>query len=228
MSRLVLIRHGQARAFEEHSDRLSARGLEQAQRLGQWFGERGTRFDEVYCGTLERQRRTAELMGLEFSEDARWNEYDAGGVMTKLGPLLAERDAGFAMAVELSRRHRQTTEANRYFQRMFEQLIGQWAAGELNHPEVESWAAFQQRVRDALHALIAAEGEGRNVLVVTSGGPIATVVQTVVQAPPRMAIELNWRVKNCSATEFLFSKERITLDSFNGVSHLPAEWVTYR
>ena len=41
-----------------------------------------------------------------------------------------------------------------------------------------------------------------------------------VRAPDRSFLELNWRVRNCSLTEFVFSQDRFTLDSFNHVSHL--------
>jgi hypothetical protein len=41
-----------------------------------------------------------------------------------------------------------------------------------------------------------------------------------------MALEVNWRVRNCSLTEFVFTKDRFTLDSFNALPHLenPALW----
>ncbi len=42
-------------------------------------------------------------------------------------------------------------------------------------------------------------------------------------------MELNWRIRNCSLTEIVFTRDRVTLDSFNGIPHLddPALW-TYR
>src|SRR5438552_17169515 len=52
MSTLVLIRHGQARAFEADSDRLTDAGEEQARRTGEYLAESGIVFDEAYAGTL--------------------------------------------------------------------------------------------------------------------------------------------------------------------------------
>ena len=238
MSRLILVRHGQARAFEDDSDRLTERGMEQALKVGQYFASRRIRFDEVYSGTLERQKRTLLLVSNAY-RDARldwptirlipgWNEYDSVGVLRHLRPLLAARDAGFAELVRAAEEHRQTAEANRYFQPMFEQLLQQWIAGGLEHPAVESWATFRGRVETALRRVLTAEGPSRTVLIVSSGGPIATVVQTVLEAPPRMALELNWRMRNASITEFLFTRGRVTLDQFNAVPHLEPELVTYR
>ena len=43
------------------------------------------------------------------------------------------------------------------------------------------------------------------------------------------ALEINWRIRNGSMTEFVFSGERITLDSFNQVGHFnEPELETYR
>jgi len=42
-------------------------------------------------------------------------------------------------------------------------------------------------------------------------------------------LELHWRLRNGSLTEFAFTRDRFTLDSFNTVPHLddPALW-SYR
>lgn len=227
MSSLVLVRHGQARAFEKESDRLSEHGEKQAALLGAWWRERGVVFDEVFSGALVRQVRTAELAGLgPVQQDPRWNEYDAGGVLEHGVPALAAEDPAFAQLAEAMEQHRTTPDANRHFQRMFEVLMNRWVEGTLPVDGVETWTAFQSRVRQALTRIV--EGPSRDVVVVTSGGPIATAVQTVLQAPSRKAIEINWRVRNCSLTEFLFSKGRISLDGFNAVPHLPPASVTYR
>jgi hypothetical protein len=54
-------------------------------------------------------------------------------------------------------------------------------------------------------------------------------VQVVVGAPDRTAMELNWRIRNAAVTEFIFGRERVTLDEFNTIEHLSdPELVTYR
>jgi broad specificity phosphatase PhoE len=66
--------------------------------------------------------------------------------------------------------------------------------------------------------------------VFTSGGFIGTAVQLALDGPPdRMALEMSWRIRNCALTEFVFTRERLTLDGFNAVPHLekPELW-TYR
>jgi broad specificity phosphatase PhoE len=60
----------------------------------------------------------------------------------------------------------------------------------------------------------------RRVVVFTSGGPIGLAVQSSVQAPARSFLDVNWRVRNTSITQFVFDRSRITLDCFNAIPHL--------
>jgi broad specificity phosphatase PhoE len=59
---LLLIRHGQASYGEADYDRLSARGVAQAEALGAYL--KTLRLDAVFHGPLRRQRETAEFAGL--------------------------------------------------------------------------------------------------------------------------------------------------------------------
>ena len=57
----------------------------------------------------------------------------------------------------------------------------------------------------------------------TSGGFIGVAVQIALGAPDPSGLEVNWRVRNSSLTEFLFSRGRLSLDSFNAIPHLDDE-----
>ena len=208
MSTLVLVRHAQSTTFEKNSDRLSATGEQQAILLGEYWRARGIAFDEVYAGTKQRHVRTAELAGLtKFTALAQFNEYDAQGIL--------RANPEYSPAAD-----------NRQLQKQFEKMMPLWMAGKLDEPGVESWTAFRGRVRRGLQTIIESEAPSRRVAVFTSGGPIGVVVQTVLQAPEPMAIEVNWRIKNCSLTEFVFTHGRISLDVFNATPHLRE--VTFR
>ncbi len=230
MGYLVLVRHGQARTFEAESDQLTPVGEEQARALGRFWLRQAAEFDEVYSGALVRQRRTAEVAGQSFAEAGlnwpqvqtmpEFNEYDSVGITSRLIPALAERDAHFRALLAAFEQHKQTPERNRHFQKMFEVVVTTWLGGELEIEGVEPWQSFQSRVRGAIKQLIAAEGSGRRVAVFTSGGVIGLSVQAALNAPERAALEVNWRVRNCSLTEFTFSRDRLSLDSFNTIPHL--------
>ncbi|HEY8461797.1 MAG TPA: histidine phosphatase family protein [Blastocatellia bacterium] len=230
MGYLVLIRHGQPRSFEKDSDRLSPLGEEQARMLAEYWIRQGVSFDEVYSGALVRQRRTAEIVGECFTQSGLdWprlrimpelNEYDSIGIINNLIPSLAERDAAFRALAEAFERNRDAPDRNRHFQRMFEAVTSAWLGGECEVEGVEPWRSFQSRVHEAIQRITSAEGSGRRVAVFTSGGVIGLAVQHVLNAPERSALEINWRVRNCSLTEFTFSRGRISLDSFNAIPHL--------
>jgi broad specificity phosphatase PhoE len=229
MSQLILIRHGQAAAFTPDSDALTELGRRQADKVGQYLAARRMQVDEVFTGTLQRQIDTERIAGdamraagLPWPDAQRidgWNEYDAGAIMARLSPLLSERDAAFGKLVKDFELNRAARDRNRYFQRMFEALMERWVSGELVHEAVEPFAAFHERVQRVRAEILGREAS-RNVLVFTSGGPIGACVQLAVQAPPGVAVQLNWRIKNGSITEFLFSAGRLSLDSFNAVGHL--------
>ena len=208
MSTLVLVRHAQATAFEQDSDRLSALGEQQAIRLGEYWRAAGVRFDEAYAGTMRRHVRTAELAGFSnYQSNEAFNEYDAFGILRALPDYKRPED-------------------NRQLQSMFEATMPQWIAGTLEAPGVETFQAFRTRVVTALRAILEADRPSRRVAVFTSAGPIGIAVQSVLKAPDAKAIELNWRIRNCSLTEFLFTRGRVSLDQFNATPHLSE--VTYR
>jgi len=208
MSTLVLVRHGQAKPFEKNSDYLSETGERQAARLGEYWREHDIHFDEVYAGTMLRHTRTAELAGFEtFEQRAEFNEYNADGILRAHPEFVPAAD-------------------NRQLQRAFEAAMPMWIAGTLAAPGLETWREFHGRVTRGLRAIIDADRASRRVVVFTSGGPIGIAVQTVLQAPEAVAIEVNWRIRNCSLTEFLFTRDRISLDTFNATPHLKD--VTFR
>lgn len=227
MGRLLLIRHGQAAAFTDDSDRLTELGTRQAEVLGEVFAREKLSIDVVVKGSLRRHAQTeAEVAkaytaaGLHWPkahERPEWNEYDAGGIMSKLGDALQQKDSKFAQQVAEFQAAFEGPERNRFFQRMFESLMARWVAGDLLHEGVESFAVFHARVIAGLKQVLS-EGGG-TVAVFTSGGPIGTCVQHALRAPGEVAVELNWRVRNASITEFVFGKGRMSLDSFNSVAH---------
>lgn len=206
MSTLVLVRHAQATIFEKDSDRLSSIGEQQAIALGEFWKARNVGFDEVYTGTLRRHTRTAELAGFDqFDPKPEFNEYDANGI---LGDGRLE------------------VKDNRELQKLFDVRMPQWIAGTLQSPDLETWQAFRERVQCGIRRILEADRPSRRVVVFTSGGPIGVAVQTVVGAKEPMAMELNWRVRNCSLTEFIFTRSRMSLDTFNATPHLKE--VTFR
>src|ERR1700722_19695514 len=213
MSTLTVVRHGQARPFDSSPDRLSPLGEEQSRALAEYWKRIGVTFDEVWSGSLNRQKQTADLVVGQAPETSPdWNEYDANGILHHFAPPYELEDG---------------VDRNRRFQKIFEPEMLSWLAAR-EHPTVETWEMFRERVLRALGRI--QEGpSNRNVALFTSGGPISVLVQAAIGAAERSFLEVNWRVKNCSLTEFTFSRNRLSLDSFNAVPHLErAELRTFR
>ena len=233
MSTLTLVRHGQAKSFEpDHV--LTATGEAQANHLAQYWLRHHLQFDEVYSGSLARQAGTEQIVARCFCEagqpwppavrDPAWNEYDATGALAHL----AHHDPAIAALAAEYQSARDTPEENRRFQRVLEAAMLRWLAGTLGSQHIESWLAFRDRVTAAFQRL--REGPpGRRIVVFTSGGPIGFTTHLAMQAPPKVFLDINWRVRNASVTQFVFDRERFTLDSFNAIPHLddPGLW-TYR
>jgi broad specificity phosphatase PhoE len=96
-----------------------------------------------------------------------------------------------------------------------------WQAGGPGTESIESWDHFQTRVESSLRDILARPGRNRTIGVFTSVGMITAALRSVLNCPAKQAFELGWRLKNCSVTELIFSGDRITLDHFNNVAHLP-------
>lgn len=239
MSVLYVIRHGQASFMQDDYDQISPVGIQQSRLLGQYWADHGIEIDEVYSGSLARQRQTAEATGQSYAEAGkRWpplqqvsglNEYCWKDILEVLRPELAEKHDHIRRLSEDFERAANQDERYRSFHRLLAALMNLYVAGDYQAEGIETWREFHARVTSAFERILAAPGRGRRVAVFTSGGPVGIAVQTALQAPQQQAVELNWRVHNASVTSFQFTEGRITLDQFNSIAHLASQrlW-TYR
>lgn len=222
MGTLYMVRHGQASFGADDYDHLSELGRRQSMRLGEWFAHKGIRFDGLIAGTLRRHKQTLEgvLQGMNHAgEHLSWdglNEYDADAVIAAIHPEKLEKPT--------------TPEMYRHHFRLLRDGLAKWMAGESRPAGMPSYAQFVAGVAGALDH-VRANHYGHNVLMVTSGGPIATAVGHVLGTSAQATIELNLRIRNSSVTEFAFTPKRQMLVMYNAIPHLDdpqyADWVTY-
>lgn len=239
MSTLILVRHGQASFFSDDYDRLSPLGEEQSRMLGRHWAKIGITPDEIHSGTLRRQVRTAEMTGEGMREAGLpwpglqtfegFNEYNADEILKHLLPELKERDADFGKLEDEMKAATEPRDRYRTFHRLLEAVMTVWASGEYDSDGAPSWTEFRDGVRDGLRRIMASGGGGRTVAVFTSGGPVGIGVQTALRAPDQTALDLNWRVRNAAISTFTFGGGRVSLDSFNDITHLgDPKFHTYR
>ena len=226
MGILYLVRHGQASFGADDYDQLSALGQRQSERLGRYWAERGLRFGAVLTGSLKRHAQTwagiASGAGLDI-EPLVWpglNEYDSEAVIRAVLPCRSGAVLGDPHSPEGYRAHF----------RLLRDGLAQWMAGTVSPQGMPEYTDFVHGITSALDH-VRANHKGQNVLIVSSGGPIATAVGHVLGLSPDATIDLNMRIRNSAVTEFQFSARRHTLLTYNTLPHLDSpdhrDWITY-
>ncbi|MGE0798096.1 MAG: histidine phosphatase family protein [Lautropia sp.] len=224
MAELYLVRHAQAAFGTDDYDRLTPLGHQQARWLGQYFAERDLSFDHVLTGTLRRHRETVAGLidgGARLAPvltDAGLDEYDSerlvtahlaasGGFQTRSEPP-PEVDPGDAAY------------RKRHFQ-LLRNALESWTRGEIDAAAHRPYDSFQQQAYRAFELAWRAEhSDARRVLIVSSGGPISSIVARHLQIPPAGFVALNLQLRNSGFCEIRFGSRSARLISFNCVPHL--------
>ncbi|MBC7710056.1 MAG: histidine phosphatase family protein [Rhizobacter sp.] len=223
MGNLYLVRHGQASFGAADYDNLSELGHKQSVKLGEHFRDTGVTFDAVITGTLKRHVQTwqgiAQGMQRDDGDALAWpglNEYDPAAIIHAIHPEPLQKAT--------------TPEQVKSHFRLLRTGLAAWMQGKTEPIGMPKYADFLGGVTSALDH-VRANHFGKNVLIVSSGGPISTAVGHVLGASPEATIELNLRIKNSALSEFAFNPKRHVLVSYNTVPHLSSkadsEWVTY-
>ncbi|NBX55745.1 MAG: histidine phosphatase family protein [Betaproteobacteria bacterium] len=222
MGTLYLVRHGQASFGADDYDQLSELGQRQSRRLGAYFRERGLTFEAVITGSLKRQQQTwqgiQDSLGQAHLQPLVWpglNEYDSHAVIHAIHPEPLEKP--------------NTPELYKHHFGLLRRGLQAWMRGQSQPLGMPSYAEFVAGVTSAL-AHVQTQHSG-NVLLVSSGGPIATAIGHVLQTPAEVTIEINMRIRNSAMSEIHYNAKRLSLISHNTIGHLEGpdqtEWVTY-
>ena len=147
MSRVYLVRHGQAAFGCDDYDRLTETGIQQCRQLARHWLAIGRRVDRVYCGSLKRQRESAEAFVEALVEEG------GDALAVRLLPGIEEYDHEALLAA-----HRGASAVpdaggdRRAFNHRLSRALQAWAAGELQ--DVEPFPVFRERCAAALAALM--------------------------------------------------------------------------
>lgn len=230
MGRLTLVRHAQASFLAADYDRLSPLGEKQARLLGEYWMKRSVTFDRIFCGPRVRQKDTAKIVAavydktnLEFPEPVvmhEFDEYDGEAVLRTCLPQLVESDGAIRELHEAFLASASPGQQQSSFQKLFEVVIARWVGGEVAVPGIESWAEFSARVNRGLSKVIADARSNEQLVIFSSGGPVAVAMQRALNLSPRDTLQTSWMSRNSSYSEFLFSAHRFTLSAFNAHPHL--------
>lgn len=226
MSRVFLVRHGQASFGAADYDNLSPTGHEQSRVLGVALAARGIAADVVVAGEMKRHAQTAAAVldgsgwPAEVAVDAGWNEFDHLQVLA-----VHERPATVEGESEKAA-----------FQRWFEQATSRWTSGDHEASYDETFAAFTARVEAALARILDSVPRKGTAVVLTSGGPIAWAAASLLADDSRTRTDLWLRLNpvsiNTGVSTVVRGASGSTLVSFNAHDHLFADGtsdlLTYR
>ncbi len=221
MSRLVMVRHGQASFWSDQYDLLSPVGVEQSQLLGTQWGEARRRFARAYVGPRARHRDTYTAVAEAYAR--------AGGVPMPPPEEVADFDEH--MGQEVCAAHlpppgdvsQDDQMARKAYMRQFAATLHGWASGEFPVSSLEPFTDFRARVDAAMRRVRSDLKSGEECVIFTSGGVISAAIGGTLRAADAETMELGWTLGNGSVTEFLASPTRLTLAAFNVTAHLTPE-----
>jgi broad specificity phosphatase PhoE len=222
VSRILLVRHGQASFGAADYDNLSPVGEQQSEVLGRALAARGITPDLLVVGEMKRHVQTADgvRLGLgldvEVTTDAGWNEFDHLQVLAVHTPPEEEG-------------HRDDKAA---FQAWFEAATLRWTSGAHDDDYDESFATFTGRVRSSLTALVDRLPASGTAVVLTSGGPVAWAAASLLADDAATRTDLWLRLNpvsvNTGVSTVVVGSRGTTLVTWNSHDHLPPNLITYR
>ena len=233
------MRHGQASVNGPDYDVLSPLGAEQARALGRrWAAENREgrlAIDAIYLGPQRRHAQTTEHLRAAAADDGL--DLPEGEIVEEMAEidmhtLLAEaRKRVLPSAPDLPEQLAKGElddvgkTAMRHMIGIFAKMLERWAGGEI-FEGVEPFDDFTARVRRGLTAITRAQGRGKTVAVVTSGGPICASCHTAMGIPAARAVELMIMAVNGSVTELVYTESKLSLRRFNDHGFIPPRLVT--
>lgn len=200
-----LVRHGQASFGTDNYDHLSPLGHQQAAVVGREILRRDASTPVMVSGSLQRQRRTAEIIAGELglagsvvSIDEGWNEFDAHALVdTRLGSHGASGGL-----------------SSQEFQGELDEAMQAWIDGES-----PSWRSFSNGAVESLARIAEQTPKGCEAVVATSAGVTAAVVGQLLGLEARGVIALNRVSVNASITTVLAGSRGLSLLTFNDHAH---------
>jgi broad specificity phosphatase PhoE len=221
MGNLYLVRHGQASFGAEDYDNLSELGARQSARLGEYLANRGLVFEAVLTGELRRHAQTWAGIARGGAYEVAplvWpglNEYNSEAVIQAIHPIPLEKPD----SPEMYKAHF----------RLLRDGLRQWMNGVVSPAGMPSYPDFVRGVTSALDHV--RSNHTGNVLIVSSGGPISTAIGHLLRTTPETTVELNFRIRNSSVTELVYTPKRHMLVTYNTLPHLDdpeySNWITY-
>jgi broad specificity phosphatase PhoE len=210
MSRIYLVRHGQASLEQGGAGSLTPTGVRQCEALARHWRAIGRHMDLVFAGTLPRQLESAAAFVHASAAQA-----DAAAAVRQL-PGIEEYDH-----VALIAAHAGPANIPRDARDLHGRLVPAlhaWVEDRLEG--VERFVDFRARCSAALAAAIGITGRGRQAVLFASAGSLAAAMQSWLGVGDRDLLRLKLTFYNTGVSCLLSDGERVTIESVNTIGHL--------
>lgn len=207
MSKITLIRHGQASFGAQNYDRLSDLGRQQAAAVGEYFLQHQIKFDRIIHGQMSRQVETAQIMARskqhasELLQDKGADEFDSDQLLSYYLPILAASSDDYYAKIYSQRKWFANGQD---FEVIFRALLLLWQQ-DTNCP-FESWLDFRQRVLSLFNRIETKFSGDKKIALVTSGGLISVAMQYILGFEDQTFTDMNLTINNASVTEIKLNR----------------------
>ena len=220
MNTILLIRHAQASAHAAHYDQLSELGYRQADLLSQALAEITP--SAVFYGPRKRQLQTLErCMRPRWPTPERWEALDEYPALEMLKHCL---DQIAALAPHISEDIKQVREhsgsAGAAYLPVLKEGARLWMSGALQHPELEPYEAYQQRLKEICQRV--GRRASAPILCFSSAGLISTLLSEILGGHAERSLGTAWSLYNTSISELLFD-DGLSVSAVNRIGHIPLE-----
>lgn len=221
--RLVLVRHGQASLGTDDYDRLSECGHRQAERVAERLADRIQARPELWSGTLYRHGQT--LAPLVARNDEAAVQCEDLNEFSTYGLVRAALENAARLGLEVPPRHqlRDPVAHLDVLLDWFPGVMAAWQDDRLESPEIGTWPAFRARVLRPVRRWEASLRAGRNVVVVTSAGVIATLMAALSGRDLAWQRDLAVKLYNASVSELTPAEGAWQIETCNCTRHLEAD-----
>ncbi|WP_281647834.1 histidine phosphatase family protein [Parendozoicomonas sp. Alg238-R29] len=221
MATIYLVRHGQASFGQHDYDKLSPIGEQQAVVTGEWLKAVNKPIALFGSGTLLRQRQTLSGIYSGMGLEGRQPDFTLPGLNeVDVDELLLVANPQFTSRREMDSHMANKSNPAQAFFELYRSSLARWAGGEHDQEYKQSWPEFKEKALNAVTIVGKELKENENVLLVSSGGTISTLVLQVLGMPENGIFKLNRHINNASITALHFRKNKLSLHGFNNYAHL--------
>ena len=237
MSKIYLIRHGQASYLSEDYDNLSDKGVLQSEALGKYFADNNIHFNKIFIGKLNRHQQTFDGFTSAFSTNGitlpnptfleELNEHQAPEALTlAYDDFVNQYDEAKQLYNEINNEPKLT---RRNSIKIFELFMREYASGRypFEYESIQSWADFRIQAKKGISSILENTDKGETIGVFTSGGTKSAIIGDVLGITEEKISELNLAIKNASFSQLLFSEKGLNVLSLNETPHLSKELITF-